>query len=262
MSEPQPASTLHERKKLARFAQDLFGEPFPASERTVIVGKRNLHPTLRAACDPWTFTAVEWIKLGGVISRFRATEAAESGRAGKIWNEYVAEAELVPLAAPDGENLGDHLAEVLASNRQVRTAAQFLEDRGAVAFEQLARTLFPRDDVNDQHGACAALISAGFLGRFLMGSPETEPGRHESEGPQHEVTISNGFWLFDTPCTQALWQAVMGDNPSAFRSSDRPVENVSLEDVHKVHARVVRPDGIGYWLRRAHHFLRKCSPFF
>lgn len=47
------------------------------------------------------------------------------------------------------------------------------------------------------------------------------------------MTISNGFWLFDTPCTQALWQAVMGDNPSAFRSSDRPVENVSLEDVQR-----------------------------
>ena len=28
-----------------------------------------------------------------------------------------------------------------------------------------------------------------------------------------------GFWMFDTPCTQALWAAVMGENPS--RSAGR-----------------------------------------
>ena len=68
-------------------------------------------------------------------------------------------------------------------------------------------------------------------GRFLMGSPEGEVGRFDWEGPRHEVTISKGFWLFDTPCTQALWQAVMGENPSNFQSPTRPVEQVSFEDV-------------------------------
>jgi len=68
-------------------------------------------------------------------------------------------------------------------------------------------------------------------GRFLMGSPEGEEGRWGDEGPQHEVTLAKGFWLFDTPCTQALWQAVMGDNPSHYKSPMRPVEQVSFEDV-------------------------------
>jgi formylglycine-generating enzyme required for sulfatase activity len=67
-------------------------------------------------------------------------------------------------------------------------------------------------------------------GEFLMGSPEDEPGRFEDEGPQHRVTLSQGFWLFDTPCTQALWEAVMGENPSYFKSTTRPVENVSWDD--------------------------------
>lgn len=70
-------------------------------------------------------------------------------------------------------------------------------------------------------------------GRFLMGSPPDEPGRRNHEGPQHEVTLTKGFWLFDTPCTQALWQAVMGDKPSKFKSPDRPVEQVSWGDVQK-----------------------------
>ncbi|MCI5167340.1 MAG: formylglycine-generating enzyme family protein [Candidatus Electrothrix sp. GM3_4] len=67
-------------------------------------------------------------------------------------------------------------------------------------------------------------------GRFLMGSPEDEPGRWDDEGPQHQVTISQGFWLFDTPVTQALWQAVMKENPSKFQTPERPVEQVSWDD--------------------------------
>jgi len=70
-------------------------------------------------------------------------------------------------------------------------------------------------------------------GRFLMGSPPDEEGRYSYEGPQHEVTIAEGFWMFDTPCTQALWEALMGENPSEFQSPDRPVENVSWADCRK-----------------------------
>ena len=45
-----------------------------------------------------------------------------------------------------------------------------------------------------------------------MGSPDNEEGRWDVEGPQHEVAIESGFWMFETPCTQALWEAVMGKN--------------------------------------------------
>jgi len=67
-------------------------------------------------------------------------------------------------------------------------------------------------------------------GRFLMGSPEDELGRLEREGPQHEVELSEGYWLADTPCTQALWEAVMGQNPSRFVDPKNPVERVSWDD--------------------------------
>ena len=70
-------------------------------------------------------------------------------------------------------------------------------------------------------------------GRFQMGSPEEEQGRWDAEGPRHEVTLTQGFWLGETPCTQDLWQAVMGSNPSHFRSARRPVETVSWQDVQE-----------------------------
>jgi len=67
-------------------------------------------------------------------------------------------------------------------------------------------------------------------GRFMMGSSESEAGRYKNEGPQHEVRLTEGFWLGETPCTQALWQAVMGENPSHFVGPDLPVERVSWKD--------------------------------
>ncbi len=67
-------------------------------------------------------------------------------------------------------------------------------------------------------------------GRFMMGSPEDEEGRTDWEQLPHEVAIDEGFWMFATPCTQALWEAIMGANPSLFQSPDRPVERVSEGD--------------------------------
>ena len=47
------------------------------------------------------------------------------------------------------------------------------------------------------------------------------------------MRLSEGFWLADTACTQALWMAVMGGrNPSHFsRDAQHPVEQVSWDDV-------------------------------
>lgn len=67
-------------------------------------------------------------------------------------------------------------------------------------------------------------------GRFLMGSPESEKERGSDE-IQHLVTLSQGYWLAETACTQALWLAVMGNNPSKFnQSAQHPVDSVSWND--------------------------------
>lgn len=77
-------------------------------------------------------------------------------------------------------------------------------------------------------------------GRFLMGSPTTEAGWYEEEGPQHWVTLTKGYWLGETPVTQALWRTVMKSNPSKFKSDDRPVEQVSWDDCQKFIKRLNR----------------------
>ncbi len=70
-------------------------------------------------------------------------------------------------------------------------------------------------------------------GTFTMGSPETEAERGEDE-TQHLVTLTQGFWLADSACTQALWLAVMKNNPSYFDGEhDNPVEQVSWDNVRQ-----------------------------
>jgi formylglycine-generating enzyme required for sulfatase activity len=108
-----------------------------------------------------------------------------------------------------------------------RTAASWATDTGEDAHGRWATFTIP-----GRNGSRVAQRLRWIPpGRFLMGSPPGEEGRYDNEGPQHEVTLATGFWLFDTPCTQALWDAVMGDNPSRFETPARPVETVSFEDV-------------------------------
>ena len=63
-------------------------------------------------------------------------------------------------------------------------------------------------------------------GEFMMGDDKG----YTSEKPAHQVIITQGFWLAETTVTQALWQAVMGNNPSEFKGDNLPVENVSWND--------------------------------
>jgi len=63
-----------------------------------------------------------------------------------------------------------------------------------------------------------------------LDSPETEKGRYSNEGPLHEVVFADGFWLFNTACTEALWEAVMGQPSVQRRGARFPVTDVSWED--------------------------------
>jgi formylglycine-generating enzyme required for sulfatase activity/serine/threonine protein kinase len=66
-------------------------------------------------------------------------------------------------------------------------------------------------------------------GSFRMGSPSDEKDRDSDEGPVHTVEL-DGFWMGKFEVTQGQYQAVMGTNPSRFKGSNRPVENVSWND--------------------------------
>ncbi len=68
-------------------------------------------------------------------------------------------------------------------------------------------------------------------GEFMMGALEGDDEADDNEKPRHKVTLTRDFLLFKYQVTQALWESVMGSNPSTFRGANRPVEEVSWFDV-------------------------------
>ena len=77
-------------------------------------------------------------------------------------------------------------------------------------------------------------------GTFQMGSNDSEA--FYSEQPIHQVTLS-GYSIGETEVTQALWEAVMGSNPSNWKGSSLPVERVSWKDCQKFITRLNQKTG-------------------
>lgn len=71
------------------------------------------------------------------------------------------------------------------------------------------------------------LVKAGM---FKMGATEEQQGADEDEKPVHWVKITKDFYMGETEVTQALWEFVMGNNPSTFKGENNPVEMVSWDD--------------------------------
>jgi formylglycine-generating enzyme required for sulfatase activity len=74
-------------------------------------------------------------------------------------------------------------------------------------------------------------------GSFIMGSPASEKGRRGADETQHEVTLTNDYYLGVFEVTQAQYKKVMGENPSYFEgskvpgdSNNHPVDCVKWED--------------------------------
>lgn len=74
-------------------------------------------------------------------------------------------------------------------------------------------------------------------GTFMMGSPEDEVERSDSE-TLHQVTLSQDYYMGVFPVTQAEYFRVMGVNPSQFQgyavddenSASHPVEQVTWDE--------------------------------
>ena len=68
-------------------------------------------------------------------------------------------------------------------------------------------------------------------GDFMMGALEDDEDAYDDEKPRHRVTLTRDFLIGKYAVTQALWESVMGSNPSKFKGANRPVEEVSWFDV-------------------------------
>jgi formylglycine-generating enzyme required for sulfatase activity len=181
---------------------------------------------------------------------------------------HVGEAALHSHVVPQGRPSGETL------HQSPRLGMQVAQTPAPTAQPRLP---WASDSGEDGYGRWADLTVNGVTQRmrwipptgpegFWMGSPQAERNaikdkdvrewaNHREHAPRREI-VEQGFWLADTPCTQAFWRAVADVDPSHFgagpEAPQRPVENVSWDTVmDQFIARfAARPDwGTGKGLR-------------
>ena len=98
------------------------------------------------------------------------------------------------------------------------------ETQKAVA-KSLQKEVEEKEDLGKGINLDLVLIPAG---KFRMGSPASEEFRKNNE-TQHEVTLTNAYYMGKYEVTQEQWEKVMGinSNPSSTRGAKLPVTDVS-----------------------------------
>ncbi len=79
-------------------------------------------------------------------------------------------------------------------------------------------------------------------GSFVMGSPagEAKTPAESAMEKQHQVTLTQPFYLGKLELTQAQYQQVMGDNPSPAKDAAWPVTNVTAQNAQDFCAKLSR----------------------
>ncbi|MDR0970677.1 MAG: formylglycine-generating enzyme family protein [Lentimicrobiaceae bacterium] len=98
----------------------------------------------------------------------------------------------------------------------------------AVSFSSCKKEDAAVDGITFQVGGESFTMVQVKGGTFSMG---TNDGGSD-ERPVHSVTLSD-YSIGETEVTQALWQAVMGSNPSHFSGGNLPVEDVLRDDIQE-----------------------------
>ena len=80
-------------------------------------------------------------------------------------------------------------------------------------------------------------------GTFMMGETKEMENSDEDDEPVHQVTLTNDYYIGKYEVTQALWQVVMGSNPSEIKGNNLPVETVSWDDCQEFISKLNRMTG-------------------
>ncbi|MEE2690335.1 MAG: SUMF1/EgtB/PvdO family nonheme iron enzyme [Pseudomonadota bacterium] len=146
------------------------------------------------------------------------------------------------LAALDD---GDQIADLIASSVPAQTDDQEADELAVPASGGVFRDC----------SSCPEMAPVP-PGRFVMGSPASEPARQATEGPQTEVTIARPFAIGAKEVTFAEWDACVAagacrdyaPDDAGWGRGSRPVINVSWDDAQSYAAWLSEKTGFSYRL--------------
>ena len=141
-------------------------------------------------------------------------------------------AQFAVAAGRDSEHYAPALEAIVAAEGRIRATARLARLRGRLP------------EVLQEVAAQMVRVEGG---TFTMGCTPEPENCADDEQPPHPVRIES-FEIGKFEMTQELWEAVMGENPSAFANCPGcPVETVSWDDV-QVFLRRLNAEGTQYRL--------------
>ncbi|MBI4568686.1 MAG: formylglycine-generating enzyme family protein [Planctomycetes bacterium] len=173
------------------------------------------------------------VAAGGFVGLWYASQALQETEPEGNRDSALSRAKPAPMPAPDAaviERLRRETEQREAERREAERRERFGPEIGdLVAIGKSAQSLY--EYVKDLGGGVTLRLVLIPEGLFMMGSPESGPGRWSDESPQHRVNVKS-FLMGKYEVTQRQWQAVMGSNPSLFQNAglNAPVEWVSWDD--------------------------------
>jgi formylglycine-generating enzyme required for sulfatase activity len=164
-------------------------------------------------------------------AELEAKKEAETAALLKAASEARKKAEAKKKAELEAKSKTEPLATVKPEAEKVIEIDSKTEDRVKEITQAEAKAGPGKNSFTAPNGIKFIYISAG---TFTMGSSKDESGRYDNE-TQHQVTLTQGFYMQITEVTQGQWRGLMGNNPSFFNGcgDDCPVEQVSWNDAQQ-----------------------------
>lgn len=136
-------------------------------------------------------------------------------------------------------SFGEHNVKAVRNNRESSKMITVAQTGG----ETSVQLTFLTNKTFTVNGITFEMIAING-GTFTMGCTSYDCGNDESP---HSVTLSN-FYIGKFEVTQELWYTVMGSNPSYFKGTKLPVEQVSWNDVQEFIRKLNQKTGANFRL--------------
>ena len=145
---------------------------------------------------------------------------------------YDSEEGTVKLKASTPSNLQITLSKEATATQQSTVAQPIVAQQPIVGQQPVVQTPVTNGDnisISVKDGISIDMVRVE-AGTFTMGATPEMEDPNSDEKPTHQVTLTNDYYIGKYEVTQALWKAVMENNPSGFKGDNLPVENVSWND--------------------------------